>query len=180
MKVADERDYYLRRDAWPLYLFFGTGFITGVAGVIKSVVVDEPLWMIGGLLVAGTSAWCLYRMTTRLAPPAEGQKPRVDGISRLSWRRARSAVRRDDDVREEDLEVARKYVDRITAPVRLTAPAISVVAGLGLIFLELGRPHPASGGVVLGVVFIALGAWDIWWRLSVGRWARRHGLPRGK
>ena len=179
MKVADERDYYLRRDAWPLYLFFGADFTIGVAGVIKSVVTDAPLWMIGGLLLTGISGWCLYRMTTRLGRPAEDQKSRIDGISRLSWRRVRSAVRGDDNVREEDVAVARRYVDRITAPSRLAVPAVSIFAGLGLIFLDLGRPHPASGQLIFGIVCVAFGAWDIWWRVGVGRWAKRHGLPRG-
>ena len=179
MTQPADRDYWLRRDAWPLYLFCGVCFIIGAAGVVESVARDNAFFMILGLVLVGGDGWILYRLTTRLgAPPDHGHLTKTGAISRLSWRRVRSAVRRDADVIDDDIGVARKYVDRATAPRKLVAPAVAILAGLALTALELGRPHPSDREVILGVAFVAFGTWDIWWRLSVARWANRHGLTR--
>lgn len=68
-EAPPERGYWLRREVWPLYAFFGGCAFISVLSIIEAVLRDNPLLMILDLPLVGLGVWALYRLTTRLGPP---------------------------------------------------------------------------------------------------------------
>ena len=101
----------------------------------------------------------------------------MDSAQFESWRRVRDAIRRDEPISPEDLDVGRAYLARGTAIWRAIVPAAAVVLIVVNIVLRISRGTATTEFIAVELVLIAGCAVSTWPWLKLRRWARRHPLP---